>query len=62
MIQHYVIKFASDLRQVGDFLWVIVFRVTERNETKRNDCVSCFSNYYRRTPPNRTLCLLAAIM
>ena len=26
---------------------VILFRVTERNETKRNDFVSSFSNYYR---------------
>ena len=31
---------------------VMLFRVTEqnetaRNETKRNDFVSCFSNYYR---------------
>ena len=24
-IQHYVIKFVSDLRQVGGFLWVILF-------------------------------------
>jgi hypothetical protein len=24
-IQHYVIKFVSDLRQVGGFLWVIRF-------------------------------------
>ena len=24
-IQHYVIKFASDLRQVGGFLWVLRF-------------------------------------
>jgi hypothetical protein len=24
-IQHYVIKFASDLRQVGGFLWVLWF-------------------------------------
>jgi hypothetical protein len=29
------------------YLRVILFRVTERNETKRNDFVSCFSNYYR---------------
>jgi hypothetical protein len=27
--------------------WVILFRVTEWNETKLNDFVSCFSNYYR---------------
>jgi hypothetical protein len=26
---------------------VILFRVTERNETERNDFASCFSNYYR---------------
>ena len=25
-IQHYVIKFVSDLRQVGGFLWVLWFR------------------------------------
>jgi hypothetical protein len=24
-VQHYVIKFVSDLRQVGDFLWVLWF-------------------------------------
>jgi hypothetical protein len=24
-IQHYVIKFVSDLQQVGDFLWVLMF-------------------------------------
>jgi hypothetical protein len=24
-IQHYVIKFVSDLRQVGGFLWVLLF-------------------------------------
>jgi hypothetical protein len=24
-IQHYVIKFVSDLRQVGDFLWLLRF-------------------------------------
>ena len=24
-IQHYVIKFVSDLRQVGGFLWVLQF-------------------------------------
>ena len=35
-----------------DYKRVILFRVTERNETerretKRNDFVSCFSNYYR---------------
>jgi hypothetical protein len=27
-IQHYVIKFISDLRQVGDFLWVLRFPPT----------------------------------
>ena len=25
LIQHYVIKFVSDMRQVGDFLWVLGF-------------------------------------
>jgi hypothetical protein len=25
LIQHYVIKFVSDLRQVGGFLWVLRF-------------------------------------
>ena len=34
------------------YIGVILFRVTERdeterNETKRNDFISCFSNYYR---------------
>jgi len=24
-LQHYVIKFVSDLRQVGGFLWVLLF-------------------------------------
>jgi len=24
-IQHYVIKFVSDLRQMGGFLWVLLF-------------------------------------
>ena len=29
-IQHYVIKFANDLRQVGGFLWVLQFHdITE---------------------------------
>ena len=29
-IQHYVIKFVSDLRQVGGFLWVLQFNdITE---------------------------------
>ena len=27
-IQHYVIKFVSDLRKVGDFLWVLRFLPT----------------------------------
>jgi hypothetical protein len=26
LIQHYVIKYVSDLRQVGGFLWVLRFR------------------------------------
>jgi hypothetical protein len=25
LIQHYVIKFVSDLRQVGSFLWILQF-------------------------------------
>jgi hypothetical protein len=31
-IQHYVIKFVSDLQQVGGFLWV-----SSTNETDRHD-------------------------
>ena len=35
LIQHYVIKFVSDLRQVGDFLWVL--RVSSTNKADRHD-------------------------
>ena len=34
-IQHYVIKFVSDLRQVGGFLWVLLLSST--NEIDRHD-------------------------
>jgi hypothetical protein len=35
LIQHYVIKFVSDLRQVCGFLWIICFSST--NKTDRHD-------------------------
>jgi hypothetical protein len=34
-IQHYVIKFVSDLRQVGGFLWVTP--ISSTNKTDRHD-------------------------
>jgi hypothetical protein len=34
-VQHYAIKFVSDLRQVGGFLWVLRFSST--NKTDRHD-------------------------
>jgi hypothetical protein len=34
-IQHYVIKFVSDLRQVGGFLWALQFPPSTK--TDRND-------------------------
>jgi hypothetical protein len=34
-VQHYVIKFVSDLRQVGAFLWVLQFSST--NKTDRHN-------------------------
>ena len=36
-IQHYVMKFVSDLRQVGGFLWVL--RVSSTNKTCRHDII-----------------------
>jgi hypothetical protein len=34
-IQHYMIKFVGDLRQVGDFLWILWVSAT--NKTDRHD-------------------------
>ena len=33
-MQHYVVKFVSDLRQVGDFLWVFQFPPSIKLKTK----------------------------
>ena len=37
-IQHYVVKFVSDLRQVGGFLWVLRFD-SSTNKTDRHDII-----------------------
>ena len=38
MIQHYVIKFVSDLRQVGGFHRILdIYPVSSTNKTDRND-------------------------
>jgi len=54
-IQHYVIKFVSDLRQVGGFLWVLQFPPPIKLiTTKKWNVVESDDKHHK---PNQTYCL-----
>ena len=56
-IQHYVIKFVSDLWQIGDFLWVLAVCSTNKPGRHVKSCVK-----HRNSNPQYKMCLQCSLI